>query len=233
MFFPIVAIRRVFKPLGTLLANHEIFQDATVLDLVKAHPRFTVEQEKTEDLAEGTANTAAEKVSFETSTFRVTSEYLQQLRDIFSASPVVDIILMDIACPGGTIYDLRGMRPHIALLAQNDDSAIIKLTAEYIRSTCDQASPVVEHTLPADYGLVIGTVTKVSGEPVPDVFVVGNKPAAGTHICFTSTDGKFLVFGEGGVTITLQLTKTGYLFPAGITATPAKNFISTMTVTGA
>lgn len=230
MFFPLVAIRRIPRALDEVLLDHEIFQDATVLDLVKAHPRFTVDREKTEDLAEGTFYTPAEKVTFETDSFRVTTEYLQQLRDIFATSPVVDFILVDIACPGGIIYDLRGMRPYISIHAQDDDSAIIKLTAEYIRSTCNDASPIVEHAVPANYGLVVGTVFDKNGVPQDSVFVVANKPARGTHVAFTGPDGKFLVFFTGGTAVTINCTKAGLIFSAEIPCTPDKHNITYLTI---
>ncbi len=231
MFFPIVAIRTVHKELDEALDDHEIFRNCIPLDLVKAHPRLTIDKDKLEELAEGTHNVASEKVDFETATFRVTLPYLTMLRELLESVPVVDFLLADVTCTKSIIYDLRGMRPHIAILAQDDDSAIIKLTAGYIRSTCDDSIPIVEHKVADSWGIILGTVVDEKGDPIQGVIVSADKPTAASLITNTWADGSFILYYNGGIEVKVTCQNSSYSFPT-TRVEAAPNQVFPLTIVG-
>lgn len=210
MEYPTIYIR----PASTTITNTALnFLDGyTALEEVKAGAKLEIEKAVVEELADGSVNVASEKISLESATLKVdiaTLSYLQSLK-----GSMIDVILLDINVPDAIIRTGYRMRLNVGVLAQNDQSAIIRLSAEREFPSSALASAYTEHPIPANYGIAAGVVTNKLGNRAAGALV---KFGAGTNEqATTNADGKYQIFCVNGAK-TVATTLAGLTFPATAT----------------
>ncbi|MDP3114158.1 MAG: hypothetical protein Q8M98_05200 [Candidatus Cloacimonadaceae bacterium] len=197
--------------------TENILANCFLLDIPKLSPSIIIDQDKKDDYCDGTSGVASEKLNLELASFRCDPAYLAALRLFHNAN--TDVILMDPASPPNTIL-ISNIRISVLVIAENKETAIIKITATRFFSPEQPLDYVICMGSDMGIGIISGTVYDVNGTtPLPGVTVSTN---FGTHNDITDSFGRYNLALDGGtlpspITYTLLLTKTGKTFPTGQT----------------
>lgn len=148
------------------------------LDQLQLSPKITIDKGKEELLADGTVQIASETISIETAVFRCDKDYADHL--LFFNNRLIDVRMFDVAMESSPYITLRGCRVSVSLIAQNDDSALIKLTATRevnYRPSYDGVPPFQISSIES-HALVKITLLKPNGTP-----------SIGSYVSFRRADG--------------------------------------------